>query len=76
VHDNFVLSSLLETVFDTPELGFDWLLVLLIKMFIFLELLLSQLVGVVYPESTLTGLSKGQGLTKDTLEDVTDADDL
>lgn len=72
MQDSLVLSSLLETL----ELGFDWLLVLFIKMFIFLELLLSQFVGVVYPESTLTGLSKGQGFTKDTLEDVTDADDL
>ena len=54
MQDSLVLSSLLETL----ELGFDWLLVLFIKMFIFLELLLSQFVGVVYPESTLTGLNK------------------
>lgn len=70
MQESLVLSSLLLPLADC----FDWLA--FIRMFIFLELLLSQLVGVVYPESTFTGLSRGQGLTRDTLEEVTEADDL
>ena len=90
MQDSLVLSSLLLAL----AAGFDWLPFM--RMFTFLEeLLLSQLVGVVYPESAFTGLEKikvkyeerdtswwgsylssGQGLTRDTLEEVTEAEDL
>jgi len=74
VQDSLVLSSLLLA----PLLaGFAVFPLPVIRMLTFLEeLLLSQLVGVVYPESAFTGLSKGQGLTRDTLDEVTEAEDL
>ena len=50
MQDSLVRSSLLLAL-----VGFDWLPFM--RMFTFLEeLLLSQFVGVVYPESALTGL--------------------